>query len=127
MMTQNNTASAIILTHGDLARELLATAEQIVGPQPDSVLLSNRNYSLDDLILTLSEHCTPERTIFIFTDFVGSSCQIAATRTVLHQRNCYTITGVNLAMLLNFFTKRAAHEGEDLQQMVREAGIRGIR
>jgi PTS system mannose-specific IIA component len=96
----------IIVTHGNLAQELLSTAKGIYGDFPNCRAISNVGKSTatlyDDIVASLDDD-TP---CILFVDFVGGSCSHACLRLVTQRSQAVLISGVNLPMLLAFLNKR---------------------
>lgn len=119
----------ILFTHGDIGRELLRTAESIIGGQENVVALSNEGCSAtlmeDVLSETLSEECFRDGAV-IFVDLARGSCWVAVERIKQNYKNIYLISGVNLPMLLRFFYKRDTLDLQTLVQNLRKGGIEGI-
>ena len=125
-MTQSNIPRCLLITHADLGVGLLTAVTQILGAQEEVITISNRDLALPQLLSTIEAECSRSGETFIFTDFKGGSCDLAARTAARSGQDRYCISGVNLAMLLSFFTKRSSLNGAELQQTVAEAGKRGI-
>jgi mannose/fructose-specific phosphotransferase system component IIA len=116
---------AIILTHGTLGRVLLEAAEMAIGPQPNVEVISNTGMSLEQMIEAVDARLAEIPTI-LFVDYCGGSPYVAcATLRALHPAHTL-ISGVNLPMLMSFFTKRDKLPFADLVQTVESDGHRGI-
>ncbi len=119
----------IIITHGPVATALIHAAEGIVGSVTHIVGLSTSNFSretiLDKIDETLALNDWPESTI-IMVSLKGGSCWNAGIATLKRHPNIAVISGVNLAMLLSFLTKRNDRQLDGLSMIVKEDGIRGI-
>ena len=62
----------------------------------------------------------------ILVSLKGGSCWNAAVTAKKQNQNVEVISGVNLAMVLSFLTKRDSHQLKGLATLVLEDGIRGI-
>jgi len=92
----------LVITHGDLGREMLRVVELVMGPVPGLTALSNDGASLPELSERIgSVAAAAEEGLLVFTDDFGGSCTTAA-RLALRGRQARLLTGVNLAMLLEF-------------------------
>lgn len=99
----------LLITHGYLARELLAAAESVVGPQMLAHCICfegdddirRRQDEVNEALSKIDEG----RGVIILTDlFGGSPCNIALASA--HGRNTAVIAGVNLPMLLKLLAIR---------------------
>jgi mannose/fructose-specific phosphotransferase system component IIA len=125
-MIQSNISRCLLITHADLGKGLLTAVTQILGAQEEVITISNSELALPQLLSTIEAECSRSGETFIFSDFKGGSCDLAARTIVSTAPDRFCISGVNLAMLLSFFTKRSLMDGVILQQTVTEAGKRGI-
>ncbi|MBU1638266.1 hypothetical protein KKC97_11430 [bacterium] len=116
---------AILLTHGALGAALMASVESILGPQEEVVVLSNSDQALDQITDSLTPHLQDAHCI-IFVDFCGGSPFMACKSLALPSETTALVSGVNLPMLLSFFTKRNQMNFEELSQTVRTDAMRGI-
>lgn len=119
----------IFLTHGRIGQELLATAEGILGKQPDVISLSNENLSLSalyDQVNKFIENIPPQQDIIIFVTLKGGSCWNVACKIAKERKGVKVISGVNLPMALSFFTKRNKYPLEDLASIVKKDALRGV-
>ncbi|MBU8921942.1 MAG: hypothetical protein KOO63_08990 [Bacteroidales bacterium] len=111
-----NEPTGIIVTHGGLARELLDTAEQVVGKIPFCYAISNRDLAdeaLVSIIKKIIEQTDPSFT-FLFTDYFGSSCALNCVRAVRDMNDAVVISGINLPILLDFVTKRGTMKPKEI-------------
>lgn len=119
----------ILFTHGDYGRELLRTAESIIGDQDNIVALSNEGCSAslmeDTLAETLSKEDFRDGAV-IFVDLARGSCWVAVERVKQKYENIHLISGLNLPMLLRFFYKRGTLDLPSLIQNLMDGGIEGI-
>ncbi len=93
----------LIITHGELGRELVRVVAMIMGPVDGLTALSNTDQSLPELGERIAAWAAaaPAEELLVFTDDFGGSCTTAA-RLALRGRSARLLTGVNLAMLLDF-------------------------
>ncbi len=121
--------AGILFTHGDIGRELLRTAESIIGSQERVVALSNEGCSATLMENALTEILSQEEFrdgVVIFVDLVRGSCWVAVERIRQKYGNVHLISGVNLSMLLLFFYKRHCLSLADLLKNLCQGGIDGI-
>jgi PTS system mannose-specific IIA component len=115
----------ILLTHGTLGRSLMDSVMSVLGPQPDSIVLTNSGRSLEQIRDSLIPHLSDAPTI-IFVDFCGGSPYMACQTLHYAGKETVVISGVNLPMLLSFFTKREKLSFSELVEAVKSDGARGI-
>ncbi|UCB53173.1 MAG: hypothetical protein JSV10_03595 [Candidatus Zixiibacteriota bacterium] len=124
----------IILTHGDLGSALKRTLEGIMGKQEGLSIISNSGLGREELLSALTGKLTQERDkegVIIFVDMFGTSCWQTAKKVVAeagsHGNKNAVITGVNLPMLVKFFSHRQTLPLEQLVPLVKQEGEKGIR
>jgi mannose PTS system EIIA component len=101
--------SAIVVTHGSLAREFIVTARDIYGAVSGVHAVSNDRKSPESLSSELEaiiESGGPDDSYVILVDFIGGSCGHATLSVERRHRNVRVVSGVNLPMLLAFLNKR---------------------
>jgi mannose PTS system EIIA component len=116
---------AVLLTHGTLGASLMSSVESILGPQEEVIVLSNSGKSLDQ-IMNLLTPIVQGVPCLVFVDFCGGSPFMACKMLALTPDTINLISGVNLPMLLSFFTKRNKLKFSELAHTVSEDGHRGI-
>ena len=121
----------IILTHGDLCFGLKNTLEGMMGKQEGLFVVSNSGVGKDQLCSKLKKAITDHKCgegVVIFVDLFGSSCWQTATNIAPQdQKKVAVVTGVNLPMLIKFFSKRETLPFEKLVPLVKKEGEKGIR
>lgn len=116
---------ALLITHSTLGAALMASVESVLGPQEDVVVLSNTGQALDQITNSIVPHLNGAPCI-IFVDFCGGSPFMACKSIALAPETTAIVSGVNLPMLLSFFTKRNTLNFAELSQAVKTDGLRGI-
>lgn len=121
--------AGVIVTHGQLAGELLAAAEMIVGPVKHITSVSIGWH--DDVDLARSEieraiqRVQEGRGVLILTDmFGGTPTNIASM--FLSEGEVEVVTGVNLPMVIKLASKQDAETLVDIARRVRNQGQEGI-
>ena len=102
--------SAIVVTHGRLAEEFIATAHKIYGSFKGVYAISNDDKSPQTLasdVDAIIDSAGPDDSFVILVDFLGGSCGHATLSVERRRRNVRVVSGVNLPMLLAFLNKRA--------------------
>jgi len=120
---------AIIVTHGKLGEELVKSTWKVLGKQDGIRIISNTglsNQALAEDIITELKNKGREKVV-LFTDMPGGSCFIAAMCAAKEMPGQTIITGVNLPMLLEFFTKRDRLEFDALVEKLLATGRASIK
>lgn len=117
--------TAFILTHGSLGSALLESVERVIGPQKEVTVLSNENLSLEQIQELAKSHLN-ERPCVFFVDTCGGSPYVACASLLPADTSSAVISGVNLPMLISFFTKRDSLPFHELVSTVETDGHRGI-
>jgi mannose/fructose-specific phosphotransferase system component IIA len=114
---------ALLITHGDLGKELLKSAETIIGKYEGMTAISNTGLSGEDLQVCIEEEMAKAKEMVIFVDCFGSTLTSAK---IICGNRFPIICGVNLPMILSFLTKRNQIPFKDLPEILIEDGKRGI-
>jgi mannose/fructose-specific phosphotransferase system component IIA len=91
----------VVVCHGTLAGALVEAAEQISGVRGALKPVSNTGCdrgALEERILA----AVGDRDTVVFVDMAAGSCLIAALARLRERSNVKVVTGVNLAMLVDF-------------------------
>lgn len=119
----------ILVTHGNLAEEMLQTAFQILGKatqgvQTLSVTTSTSIEQGTQQLLPLLKDATDG--VMVLTDiFGGSATNIALTASKDFAR-CHVITGLNLSMLLTALNSRKKLNDKELAEKIESDGKRAV-
>jgi mannose/fructose-specific phosphotransferase system component IIA len=119
---------SIVVTHGNLAEEILLTAAQIFGEFSDCHAVSNLNKSpqtLEDELEALIPDPT-EGNCILFVDYFGGSCSYICFKLLGSHSNIQAVSGVNLPMFLAFLNKREEVPFPDLPAEIVERGKSSI-
>ena len=101
----------VVLAHADLARALVTAVAEIAGADHGLVPVSNTGCDRAALQGRLDE-AIAGRAGVIFADMPGGSCAFSAGAYVRDHPDVRVVTGVNLAMLLDFAFRRTATPGQ---------------
>jgi PTS system mannose-specific IIA component len=123
----------LIVTHGDFGKELIRSAELIVGKQENTLALGLfHGDNIDVFREKIAEYIKKldnEEGLLIFTDLYGGSpsnaIAINAKRITDVRFKC--ITGVNLPMVLEALTMRKTLELNQLKEYCMEMAHQGIK
>ena len=118
----------VLVSHGNLAKEMLSVAEHVVGPQTGIACIGISN---DDDI-EQKRHEILERTsevdtgdgVVIITDMIGGTPSNLAL-SIMEERNVEIISGMNLPMLVKLVRERSEPMADAVTK-AQEAGRRYI-
>jgi mannose PTS system EIIA component len=122
---------ALIVTHGNLAYELLNAAKQIEadvnGIEAVPLEWSDTVDEAREKIAAALEKLGPERGVIIFTDMFGGTPSNISLSFLDHGR-VEIVTGVNLPMIVKFaMMKEEARDVATLAHVIVEKGSKAIR
>ena len=115
----------VIVCHGLLARALVDATGQISGMADALVPVSNSGCDRGDLEARVEAAVGTVPTV-VFVDMASGSCLFAVLRRLRERDNVRVVTGVNLAMLLDFVFHRDLTPDEAAKRAV-EIGEKAIR
>ncbi len=119
----------ILVTHGHLAVEMLATAAQILGKPAEGVQTlsvttsSSVEQGAQELKKLLSD---AEEGAVILTDIFGGSATNIALTATKECPKCHVITGMNLSMLLTALNSRKKLPAKELAEKIEADGKRAV-
>ena len=120
----------IILTHGSLSEALLETASKILGKQTGVTALTSKNLTPIDLFneveLSVVNSVQIGNDVLILVDLKGGNTWNIACRLAHSNEKIRVISGVNLGMLLSFFTKSQNYSLDSLINVLIDDGIHHI-
>ena len=119
----------LVITHGEFGKELIATAESIVGSQENVYSLSLQRtetlLSLSNRIDKIIKGFKSDDSAIILTDMLGGTpCN--ACLPLSASKNIEIISGVNLYMLISALLHRNTMQSEELTQKIIADGIKNI-
>jgi len=115
----------VVVSHAELAHALIAAVHSISGV--DGALQAVSNEGCDPAALAAQiEKAIGAGPALLFVDLPGGSCLTSAVRFARGRANLAVVTGVNLAMLLDFVFHRDLSLAEAARRAV-EAGAKAIR
>ncbi len=91
----------VVVCHGGLAAALVAAVEQITGLTGGLVPVSNTDCDRDILERRIADAIGGEPAV-VFVDMPSGSCLFAALHRFRDDPSVRVVTGVNLAMLIDF-------------------------
>jgi PTS system mannose-specific IIA component len=120
---------AVIIAHSSMGKQLIATAEYVVGKIEGiaavSISCGTNAFEARRTISQAMKQVDQGDGVLLLTDlFGGSPCNIAFS--FLNNEKVEVVTGVNLPMILTFWNKRTNAALEELAKYVQQSGTRGI-
>ena len=119
----------ILVTHGNLAQELLNTTSQIIGKTPEDfeTLSITAAASVEKESAKLKEMLkgSPEGAVILTDIFGGSATNISLTASKDNPK-CNVITGLNLSMLLTAVNNRKKLSAKELAEKIEADGKRAV-
>ena len=120
---------AVIIAHSFIGKELIATAEYIVGKIEGIIAVSidceTNAFKTRRTILEAIKQVDQGDGILLLTDlFGGSPSNIAFS--FLNKEKIEVVTGVNLPMILTFWNKREVESSMGLAKSLQLSGTRSI-
>jgi len=115
----------VIVSHAAIAQALVSAVTVITGLDGALVPISNEGCDNDALGDRLRQ-AVGERPAVLFVDLPGGSCLTNSIRYAKQHADIAVVTGVNLAMLLDFVFHRDVSPAEAARRAV-DAGAKAIR
>lgn len=122
----------VVVTHGQFARELIAAAEHVVGPQPAITAIcigpdDDMEQRREDILQAVKTAGGDAGAIILTDMFGGTPSNLAIA--VMGSAQCEVIAGVNLPMLIKLApaTFRQSTKLEDAVTAAHDAGRKYIR
>jgi mannose/fructose-specific phosphotransferase system component IIA len=115
----------VIVSHAAVAEALVAAVTTITGIEGALVPVSNEGCGTEALAARLREAVSDGPAV-LFVDLPGGSCLTSSARYAKQHADVAVVTGVNLAMLLDFVFHRDIAPAEAARRAV-DAGAKAIR
>jgi mannose/fructose-specific phosphotransferase system component IIA len=115
----------VIVSHAAVAEALVTAVATITGINDALVAVSNEGCGTEALATRLRE-AVGEGPAVLFVDLPGGSCLTSSARYAKQHADIAIVTGVNLAMLLDFVFHRDVLPGEAARRAV-DSGGKAIR
>ncbi|NLK65290.1 MAG: PTS mannose transporter subunit IIAB [Tissierellia bacterium] len=118
----------LLVTHGDLGKELLKSSELIIGKVENAESISFRQ---GDSFETLSKkveesiESLSDNELIVFTDMYGGSPYNAVNRA-MKNRNFYHITGINFPLFIDIAISRDSYNLKDIAEKIIKNGKKSI-
>jgi len=118
----------VVVTHGQLARELVSAAEMIIGEIPNVTAVSiGWHESPDDAQREIEQailRADSGKGTVVLTDMFGGTPSNLSL-TFLEKGRVEVVTGVNLPMLIRLASLREEEDGDDLLELAAEGAREG--
>jgi mannose/fructose-specific phosphotransferase system component IIA len=108
--------TGVVVAHSELAASLLAAVGAIAGDDHGLAAVSNTGCDREALLRSL-DAAIAGRPAVVFTDMPGGSCAFTAAALARGRGDVKVVTGVNLAMLVDF----AFHRELPVEEAARRA------
>jgi mannose/fructose-specific phosphotransferase system component IIA len=115
----------VVVCHGALAGALVQAAEQISGLRDALIPVSNMGCDRDALEDRILAAVDTHRAV-VFVDLASGSCLVAVLKRLRSEQSVKVVTGVNLAMLVDFVFHRTLSPAEAATRAA-AAGEKSIR
>ena len=115
----------VVVSHAAVAQALVAAVRAITGIDDALTPVSNEGCGTEALAERLRE-AVGNGPALLFVDLPGGSCMTSSTRYARQHADIAVVTGVNLAMLLDFVFHRNVSPEEAARRAV-DAGAKAIR
>lgn len=120
----------ILVTHGNLAQQMLETAGQIIGKPSEegfATFTVTAASSVEKEAARLKETLVScEDGALILTDIFGGSATNISLTASKDLSNCHVITGLNLSMLLTAINSRKKLSAKELAEKIEADGKRAV-
>ena len=118
----------VVVAHAGLAAELIRAAEMIVGPVAGAVSVEIKpDDSVEQIrtALTGAIESVSAEGVIIMTDMFGGTPSNMSL-SFLEDNRVEVLTGVNLPMLIRFFSDRGRYGVAELAAQLRDSGREGV-
>lgn len=120
----------LLISHGNLAQEILNTSKMIAGEQEGVIALGLKpdegNEEFGNRVYKACSEIYSDDGILILADLYGGTpCNVATLRVLNSFKNIEILTGVNLGMLLEALSNRNIPLNNFVVSL-KDAGVRGI-
>lgn len=120
----------VIATHGNLGKELLLSAQMIIGPVRNAKAVSiNHDSSMEEIRDAIAEAVAntgcDNHGVIIATDMFGGT-PANVSMTFLEADKIEVMTGINLPMLLKFFNSQESLGLDQLASILKSYGQQSI-
>jgi mannose/fructose/sorbose-specific phosphotransferase system IIA component len=118
----------LLVTHGDLGKELLKSSELIIGKVENAESISFYHGDSFEALSTKVEKSIEglsDDELIVFTDMYGGSPYNAVSRA-MKNRNFYHITGINFPLFIDIAISRDSYSLKDIAEKIIKNGKKSI-
>ncbi|MDI9495793.1 MAG: PTS mannose transporter subunit IIAB [Bacillota bacterium] len=118
----------LLVTHGDLGKELLKSSELIIGKVENAESISfYQGDSFETLLAKVEKSIerVSDDELIVFTDMYGGSPYNAVNRA-MKNRNFYHITGINFPLFIDIAISRDTYNLEEIAEKIIKNGKKSI-
>ena len=119
----------ILVTHGNLAQEMLDTTAQIIGKMPEDfetlAITAAASVEKEAVKLQAMLKDCPDGAVILTDIFGGSATNVSLTASKDNPK-CNVITGLNLSMLLTAVNNRKKLSAKELAEKIEADGKRAV-
>lgn len=118
----------LLVTHGDLGKELLKSSELIIGKVENAESISfYQGESFETLLAKVEKsiESISDDELIVFTDMYGGSPYNAVNRA-MKNRNFYHITGINFPLFIDIAISRDTYNLKDIAEKIIKNGKKSI-
>lgn len=104
-MTTNNLLRGVVVGHGSIGASLVDAVARITGERDGLAAVSNDQCDRSSLEQRVAD-AVGDAPALVFVDLAAGSCLLAVLRRLRDRDDVRVVTGVNLAMLVDFMYHR---------------------
>ncbi len=124
-MTTNNLLRGVVVGHGSIAASLVDAVARITGERDGLAAVSNDQCDRGSLEQRVAD-AVGDAPALVFVDLAAGSCLLAVLRRLRDRDDVRVVTGVNLAMLVDFMYHREVAP-EAAARRAADSGVHSIK
>lgn len=124
-MTTNNLLRGVVVGHGSIAASLVDAVARITGERDGLAAVSNDQCDRGSLEQRVAD-AVGDAPALVFVDLAAGSCLLAVLRRLRDRDDVRVVTGVNLAMLVDFMYHREVTP-EAAARRAADSGVQSIK
>ena len=124
-MTTNNLLRGVVVGHGSIAASLVDAVARITGERDGLAAVSNDQCDRGSLEQRVAD-AVGDAPALVFVDLAAGSCLLTVLRRLRDRDDVRVVTGVNLAMLVDFMYHREVTP-EAAARRAADSGVHSIK